>query len=244
MAPIKQLLFDCDNTLVLSEDLAFEVCADLTNDLLERHSIPDRYTGDMLIVDFIGQSFRGMMGALQEKFNFKMTPEEVDYYVRAEQDAVCRILEAKGDACEGANQVLEKIACEGKYKMAVVSSSVLHRIQVSIQAADQDQYFAPDHVYSASTSLEKPATKPNPAIYFHAMEKLGVKPEECVAVEDSKSGAIAAVRAGVKCIAYVGSYQGQRKQDIIAQTLTNLGCKAVMRHWSEFERCLADIEAQ
>ena len=46
---IKQILFDCDNTLVLSEHLAFEACAGLANELLAAHGLPDRYTPSSLL---------------------------------------------------------------------------------------------------------------------------------------------------------------------------------------------------
>lgn len=44
--------------------------------------------------------------------------------------------------------------------------------------------------------------KPHPALYLQAVEALGVKPEEAVAIEDSKNGALSAMQAGLKCISY------------------------------------------
>lgn len=43
------ILFDCDNTLVLSEALAFEACAELSNEILASHNVADRYTGTLII---------------------------------------------------------------------------------------------------------------------------------------------------------------------------------------------------
>ncbi len=43
--------------------------------------------------------------------------------------------------------------------------------------------------------------KPDPALFLHAAEKLGAKPEECVVFEDSVYGFQAAKAAGMKCIA-------------------------------------------
>lgn len=39
---ITTILFDCDNTLVLSEELAFEACADLSNEILAAHNVSER----------------------------------------------------------------------------------------------------------------------------------------------------------------------------------------------------------
>lgn len=244
MIQIKELLFDCDNTLVLSEELAFEACADLANQILESQGVADRYTGDQLIVDFVGQNFRGMMMSLQSKYGFELPKDKLEHYVKAEEDAVIAKLEAKAKPCVGSMEVLQKLFDEKKYGMAVVSSSALRRVRASIIKVDQAKYFPHEHVYSAATSLPKPTTKPDPAIYIYAMQQIGVKPEECVAVEDSKSGATAAVRANIPCIAYVGSYHGEEKQKEVAATLTAVGCKTVMWHWDQFEKCLADIEAK
>ena len=39
--------------------------------------------------------------------------------------------------------------------------------------------------------------KPQPDIYIAAAKKLGLKPEECIGLEDSSNGILAAYRAGV-----------------------------------------------
>jgi HAD superfamily hydrolase (TIGR01509 family) len=242
---VKYLLFDCDNTLVLSEEIAFEACADLANQILAKQGITDRYTGDQLIVDFVGQSFRGMIMSLQKKYSFELSEEEIERYVKDEENAVIAKLEDKANPCEGVVDVLRKLHDENKYGMAVVSSSALRRVRASIIKATQNHSFLHDHVFSAATSLEKPTAKPDPAIYLHACRVIGVKPAECVAVEDSKSGATAAFRAGIPCIAYVGGYHSGKKQKEVAEVLTGPGveCKNVMWHWSEFDKCLAEIEA-
>jgi len=42
--------------------------------------------------------------------------------------------------------------------------------------------------------------KPDPELYLQVVEALGVAPEEAVAFEDSPNGALAAKRAGLKCV--------------------------------------------
>lgn len=43
-------------------------------------------------------------------------------------------------------------------------------------------------------------SKPAPDIYLMACEKLGLNPDECIAVEDSQNGAISAITAGCRTI--------------------------------------------
>ncbi|KIK61554.1 hypothetical protein GYMLUDRAFT_42553 [Collybiopsis luxurians FD-317 M1] len=237
-AKTTHILFDCDNTLVLSEALAFEACAELSNEILSSQGVADRYTGEQLLVDFVGKNFRGMLMDLQERYKFSLPKEELDKYVSMEEDKVIEKLKQKLVPCVGANEVLDKLYNSGKYQFAVVSSSAHRRVMASLVKANQATYFPPDRVFSAATSLDKPTSKPDPAIYLFACEKLGVSPIACVAVEDSKSGATSAVRAGIPMIAYVGSYETPEKRDEMAKTLGNIGAAAVMYDWAEFESCL------
>lgn len=242
MPKITHILFDCDNTLVLSEELAFEACADLANDILSERNVSERYTGPQLMNEFVGQNFRGVLVSLQKKFDFVLSGEELESFVSQEEDRVIATLEKKAQPCVGVNAQLDKLAAEGKYGLAVVSSSALRRVRASIKKVDQEKFFPADHVFSAATSLPVPTTKPDPAIYLHACKVLGKQPGECVAVEDSKSGTLSAVRAGIPVIAYTGSYEGEAKQKEMADLLTETGAKVVMNDWEDFPKCLAEIE--
>ncbi|KAI9374252.1 HAD-like domain-containing protein [Aspergillus egyptiacus] len=242
MAKITEIFFDCDNTLVLSEELAFEACADLANEILEKQGLTVRYTGEELIKDFVGQNFRGMMQSLQAKFKFELSKDELEAYVTKEEDKVIAKLLEKAQPCVGATEQVAKLYEEKKYDLAVVSSSALRRVRASIKKVGQDKYFDYDKVFSAATSLPKPTSKPDPAIYLHALEKCGKKAEETVTVEDSVSGALSAVRAKIAVIGYVGSYHGEEKQAEMTQRLKDLGARVIMKDWSEFPQLLKEIE--
>jgi beta-phosphoglucomutase-like phosphatase (HAD superfamily) len=244
---IQYILLDCDNTLCLSEKLAFEACADLTNEILEIYGLPDRYTGHQLLEAFVGQNFRGMMVGLQKKHGFEMPAAQIDEYVNKELGVVTAKLKAKCQPCEGAPEALAWMKKEG-YPMSVVSTSAKPRVVASLEKSGIDHYFLNEHVYSAATSLNPPSSKPDPKIYLYACEQLGVKPEECVTVEDSKSGATAAMRAGIPLIGYVGVYgleDGKEKMEQMADVLrTETKADAIMYNWSEFQDCLKQIESK
>ena len=48
--------------------------------------------------------------------------------------------------------------------------------------------------------------KPNPEIYNLALQRLRLKPDECVVVEDSRNGLLAAKAAGMYCIVTTNGY--------------------------------------
>lgn len=240
MTKITHVLFDCDNTLVLSEEIAFEACATLANDVLESQGIAERYTGPSLMIDFVGQNFRGMMVSLQKKYGFTLEASRLESLVTQEENKVIEMLEQKAQPCVGVNDQLEKLASSKKYGLAVVSSSALRRVQASLKKVGQAKYFPSDHVFSAASSLPTPTSKPDPAIYLHACKVLGKSPAECLAVEDSKSGVLSAVRAGIQVIGYVGSYE-EHKQEEMSHILQENGAKIIMKDWSEFEQYLASF---
>jgi len=79
--------------------------------------------------------------------------------------------------------------------------------------------------------------KPDPEIYILAAEKLKVNPHECVVVEDSRNGLLAAKGAGMKCIITKNGYtEGEdfSEADLVATELgdppkINVSIKTLMR---------------
>ena len=58
--------------------------------------------------------------------------------------------------------------------------------------------------------------KPAPDIYLYAMEKMGVSPNECLALEDSENGLISARQSGLATLVTVSQYtQGQDFSDAL-----------------------------
>lgn len=246
-AQVQYVLLDCDNTLCKSERLAFAACADLTNEVLEKHNIDARYDVDSLLEDFVGHNFRNMLIGIQKKHNFHMEQSEVDDYVQRELGKVIEKLSAQCEECPGVTSELEWAKKQG-YPMSVVSTSAKPRVVASLIKTNLMRFFKDEHVYSAATSLSPPSSKPDPAVYLHACKELGVEPSKVLTVEDSKSGATAAMRAGIPCIAYVGIYgveEGKEKMEQMAKTLTEQ-CNAVcvMYDWKEFPECVKRIEAK
>ncbi|OQO11149.1 hypothetical protein B0A48_05405 [Cryoendolithus antarcticus] len=246
MGKVKYILLDCDNTLCKSERLAFAACAELSNEVLAKHDVKERYDVDTLLEDFVGHNFRNMLVGLQKKHNFKMTDAEVDDYVDRELGKVIEKLSESCTECTGVTEQLEWAKAQG-YPMAVVSTSAKPRVIASLVKTNLMRFFTDEHVYSAATSLTPPSSKPDPKIYFHACEQLGVKPEETLTVEDSKSGATAGMRAGIPLIGYVGVYgeeDGKEKMDEMAEKLTKeTKANVIMYDWKEFPECVKKIEA-
>lgn len=188
-----------------------------------------------------------MLLELQKKNpDFHLNAAELDKWVDQEVGAVTAKLKEKAVECPGVTENLEWLKAKG-YPMSVVSTSAKPRVVASLEKCDLDRFFENKHVYSAATSLDPPSSKPDPKIYNYACAQLGVKNADTITVEDSKSGATAAMRAGIPCIGYVGIYgleEGKEKEDSMAKILTEqTKCFAIMRDWKEFQGIVEKYEA-
>ncbi|KAF4976130.1 hypothetical protein FZEAL_7149 [Fusarium zealandicum] len=240
---ITTLLLDCDNTLVQSETLAFEASADLTNEILAARNVDLQFTGDQLEREFVGQNFQTMMRSLEEKYKVScsISDKELEHYADMEDDRVISKLVQKLQPCEGANSQLERL--HGRYRLAVVSSSALRRVRASLDKAQQAGFFSPSDVFSAADSLPLPTSKPDPAVYLHALGAMDKTAGECVAVEDSRSGATSANRAGIVTVGYTGACKDSGEAEMLRAVLVQAGCKLVMSSWAEFPGILQSIES-
>lgn len=77
------------------------------------------------------------------------------------------------------------------YKLGLASNSIKTTIEVMMQKAKLAQYL--DVQMSAE---DVTMGKPDPEMYIKAMEHLGIKPSECLIVEDNENGILAARASG------------------------------------------------
>jgi mannitol-1-/sugar-/sorbitol-6-/2-deoxyglucose-6-phosphatase len=83
-----------------------------------------------------------------------------------------------------------------RVELALASSSAYRIIRAVVERFQLADSF--DCIYSAE---EEEYGKPHPGVYLTTARKLGVNPAECLAIEDSLNGVLAAKAARMKCIA-------------------------------------------
>lgn len=82
-----------------------------------------------------------------------------------------------------------------KYKLALASSTRGESVRRQMKAAGLIDFFE-----SLTTGDMVSHSKPEPEIYLKAAESIGIKPENCIAVEDSPNGVKSACAAGLRVI--------------------------------------------
>lgn len=65
--------------------------------------------------------------------------------------------------------------------------------------------------------------KPAPDIYELALQRLGVPPDEVLAIEDSRNGLLAARGAGLRCVMTVNGYTEEEDTTEAVLVVTSLG---------------------
>jgi HAD superfamily hydrolase (TIGR01509 family) len=129
---------------------------------------------------------------------FQRFPWEGVSIQEAAEKVFARVVELVSNHAEpmpGAREAAELFASRG-IPLAVCSSSWTELIDLALDCIGLSCLFPVRH----SAELEE-LGKPHPACYITTASKLGVAPEECVALEDSFNGAIAAKAAGMMVIA-------------------------------------------
>lgn len=142
----------------------------------------------------IGRSKRAFWGDVVSQYQLphtadELTVREFDILMEIAQKAHLR-------PSEGLKDLLGFLR-ERKIKAAVASSSDHNYVEFIIRLVGLEGYF-----YATACGDEVSVAKPAPDVYLRALELCGTRAEEAIAVEDSDTGARAAVAAYIPCIAY------------------------------------------
>jgi HAD superfamily hydrolase (TIGR01509 family) len=116
----------------------------------------------------------------------------------------------------GVEEVLKNL--HGKYLMGIVTSSQKNHFELIHTTTGFLKYF--DFVI---TNSDYTKSKPDPEPYLLALERSGVKKEECIAIEDSERGLQAAHAAGIRCLVLPGKLTKKGNFEKAHKVLNNIG---------------------
>jgi HAD superfamily hydrolase (TIGR01509 family) len=141
---------------------------------------------------------RAMMGMSSPEWSAYLRDElGVDMDTEAISDAVVARLEdiyrERLPWIDGAREAVERMAA--RFPIGLASSSNREIIDLFLELSGLADQF------SVTVSSEEVARgKPSPEVYLEAARRLGVRPEDCLAVEDSENGIRAAKAAGMRVV--------------------------------------------
>ncbi len=182
MAKIKAVLFDMDGVLIESKDWHYEAlnkALALFGYEITREEHSSHYNG-------LPTSIKLKKLTLE-----KGLPEELHKFINEmKQQYVMQIIREQCRPRFNHELALSKLQAEG-YRIAVCSNSIRMTIEMMMDYAKLSKYLE----FIVSNQDVKNA-KPDPEIYLTAMEKMGLKPEECLICEDNENGIKAALASG------------------------------------------------
>ncbi|MGH9035114.1 MAG: HAD-IA family hydrolase [Acidimicrobiia bacterium] len=117
----------------------------------------------------------------------------------------------KVEARPGVREFLDEVSAAG-LRLAVATTGSLAWVEPLLE-----RHFGRDRFEVVVGGDDVKATKPDPAAYLIALERLGLEARDTVAVEDSVPGLGAARAAGVPCVVVVNDYT--RGQDFSGAAL-------------------------
>jgi len=199
MKHYRAVLFDLDGLIVDTEPLHFRAFQELVAERGFR--LPES-----VMESFIGYDELSNLQDIKRDFRLAEDPAEMlkEKWRRYEAIIQQETIEALPGFWETAEAVRRL-----EMKRAVVTSSfrgqaslVLARLFAGRPEAGNFQDFFDALVFADDVARTKPA----PDLYLLGAERVGCRPEECIALEDSPAGVLAATTAGVDCLAIVGRY--------------------------------------
>lgn len=146
-----------------------------------------------LVRQLTGKSEKENMLLLKKEFGME---EKIDEIFLTRREHIDIIYQEKTIEMPGVSSLIKK-AKEKGLKQAVASGAPEHTIKITVERFGWVDYF--DELFSVEHVEHK--GKPEPDIFLHTAKKLGIRPEECVVLEDAENGVVAAKRAGMACIA-------------------------------------------
>lgn len=182
---IKAVLFDLDGTLVDS----MWMWKDIDIEYLGRHG--KEVPGD-LQKDIEGMSLTETAVYFKNRFELSETLEEIKQeWMDMARDKYTHEVPLK----PGAERFLKYLKKQG-IRTGIASSNGMELVHAVLKAQGIDEYLDSVH-----TCCDVKRGKPHPDIYLLVAEELGVKPEECLVMEDVPMGLLAGKNAGMKTCA-------------------------------------------
>ena len=101
--------------------------------------------------------------------------------------------------------------------MAIASSGLMKNINLILSKLNVESYFS--HIVSGEMPKKG---KPAPDIFLLAASHFNLSPENCLVIEDSRNGTLAAKAAGMTCVGYINEGSGNQDlsyADLVVDTL-------------------------
>lgn len=213
---IKGVIFDLDGVIVNTEPL-HELCE---KQILKQYNVR--------ISKEIFEKIKGLSDV--DAFRFYISHFKIDEHpsllIDKKKQLYMKLLKRKARLYPGFKTLAKQ--CRRKFKIGLATSSSKQNVHVLLKHFDIKQYFD-----ALVTAEDVRLTKPYPDSYLKIAEKLHIKPNQCLVIEDSVHGITAAKTAGAKCIAVSTTFSKKKLQetsvDGVVRSLRDLSIEKIKK---------------
>ena len=211
---IKGVLFDMDGVLVDSEAYICKAAILMFNELGVKPVREDFHP-------FVGMGENRYIGGVAEKYGLKVDIEKVKART---YEIYAIIVHGKLSPLPGAHEFIAECKKMG-FCLALATSADRVKMEINLKEIG----LAEISFNSVITGQDVMNKKPSPDIYIKAAESIGLKPEECLVVEDAVSGIKAGKSAGCRCLALTTSFDASAlsEADWICRSLLEVPIDAI-----------------
>lgn len=218
---MKGIIFDFNGTLFWDSQLHYDAWRDFSK-ILRGTSFTDEEMRDKMFGHTNADIIEYAIGR-------KPSPDMVEKYGKEKESLYrqrCLNEPEIFKLAPGAIELLDYLKSNG-IPMTIATMSEWDNVEFYIKEFHLEKWFDLDKiVYSDGTIPGKPA----PDIFLIAADKIGLKPEECIVIEDAIAGIEAAKSAGIAKIIAIASLE----PDEFYQNMN--GVSKIIHNFNEFDR--------
>lgn len=209
------VIFDLDGTIIKSEEVWGKAFSAVLNNLGIKTDGVDPHTR--------GVSIKSNWPEILKEYNVKTekTVEELEVLTYTEYEKLIPQVKLN----DGVLEFMDTLK-ENSTPLALATSTNWKITDKIIEHFKLNDFFE-----NITTGEEVDSPKPAPDIFLTASEKLGVDPRDCLAIEDSATGVIAAKEAGMKVIAVTGEEEDDdenlKDADLVVESFAQISLKAI-----------------
>lgn len=221
MCRLYGLIFDVDGVIADTEPVNARVTVRVFEDMLGVKGVKAE--------DFaagIGRGAERYIQAAAEVHAVKLTDEQAKAAAQLrEQYLINAMQEEPVPAFPGVLELINAASARQDFRLAIATSATLELSRAILESAK-----VPYKRMIYVTGSEVKNKKPHPELFLLAAERMGVKPANCVVIEDAPNGIQAAKAAGAKCIAVTNSTTTANlsQADLVCDSLKQIDLETIL----------------
>lgn len=216
---IKAVIFDFDGVIIDSNKIANDIFMKVIKKNLGLEKNLEEFTR------MVGLRFEQRIELIAEKFNLTITQETINKIMSDGIEEYREIHIEQVLMFPGAKELIQTLY-ENNFKIALGTNGSRIPVIQKLEHLDLKKYFS-----SIVTANDVGKLKPDSEMFLKNAKELGVKPTECVVIEDSITGISAAKLAGIKVIAVQTTLSKEQLQEanLVVESIKDINLELIKK---------------